>query len=48
VRVFAALDKDAQARFAAELVDHWATHQRPGAENTEVDAEYLEVIAVRK
>lgn len=48
VRVFATLDKPAQARFEAELVDHWAIHQRPGVENTEVDAEYLEVVAVRK
>jgi len=48
VRVFATLDKQAQAKFAAELVEHWARHQRPGAQNTEVEAEYLEVVAVRK
>lgn len=48
VRAFAALDKNLSARFAAELVDHWASSQKPGAENTEVEAEYLEVIAIRK
>ena len=48
VRAFQTLDKNVQTRFAADLVEHWASHQRPGAENTEVDAEYLEVIAVRK
>jgi SAM-dependent methyltransferase len=48
VRAFQTLDKTVQARFEAELVEHWASHHKPGLENTEVDAEYLEVIAVRK
>ena len=48
VRAFQTLDKTVQARFEADLVEHWASHNKPGAENTEVDAEYLEVIAVRK
>jgi ubiquinone/menaquinone biosynthesis C-methylase UbiE len=48
VRAFQTLDKNVQVRFAADLVEHWASHQKPGAENTEVDAEYLEVIAIRK
>ena len=48
MRVFQTLDKTVQARFEAELVEHWASHHKPGLENTEVDADYLEVIAVRK
>jgi hypothetical protein len=48
VRAFEALDKTLQTRFASDLVAHWASHQKPGVQNTEVDAEYLEVIAIRK
>jgi ubiquinone/menaquinone biosynthesis C-methylase UbiE len=48
VRAFEALDKTSQTRFASDLVAHWASHQKPGVQNTEVDAEYLEVIAIRK
>ncbi|HEV7389783.1 MAG TPA: class I SAM-dependent methyltransferase [Gemmatimonadaceae bacterium] len=48
VRAFQTLEKSVQARFAADLVDHWASNQKPGVEKTEVDAEYLEVIAVRR
>ena len=47
VRAFSVLDEDRRATFAADLAAHWSWHQR--AENaTEVDSEYLEVIAVRR
>jgi len=47
VRAFAVLDEDRRATFAADLAAHWSWHQR--AENaTEVDSEYLEVVAVRR
>jgi len=48
VRTFEALDEDRRASFAAELRDLWERHQRPGADKTEVDAEYLEIIAIRR
>jgi len=48
VRAFAALDENGRASFAADLAEHWSWHQRGGSETTEVAAEYLEVIAVRR
>jgi len=48
VRTFEALDAERRPQLAAALVDHWIRHQRSDARTTEVDAEYLEVIAVRK
>jgi hypothetical protein len=48
VRTFEALDPERRPQLAAALVDHWIRHQRSDARTTEVDAEYLEVIAVRK
>ena len=48
VRTFAALDEDGRAAFAADLAEHWAWHQRGSGASTEVDAEYLEVVAVRR
>lgn len=52
VCTFAALDEDGRAALAAELAAHWAEHARavPGAGGacTEVDADYLEVVAVRR
>ena len=48
VRAFAALDEDRRASFAADLAAHWSWHQRGSGASTEVDAEYLEVIAVRR
>ena len=48
VRTFAALDEDGRASFAADLAEHWSRHQRGGGASTEVEAEYLEVIAVRR
>ena len=47
VRAFAVLDEDRRATFAADLAAHWSWHQR-GENATEVDSEYLEVIAVRR
>ena len=47
VRTFEAIDEDRRAALAAELTAHWATHHRPGAPMTEVDSEYLEVVATR-
>lgn len=47
VRAFAALDEDRRAVFAADLAAHWTWHQR-GESSTEVDSEYLEVVAVRR
>jgi len=48
VRTFAALDENGRASFAADLAEHWASHQRANGESTEVDSEYLEVTAVRR
>lgn len=48
VRTFEALDAERRPQLAAALVDHWVRNQRTEARTTEVDAEYLEVIAVRK
>jgi ubiquinone/menaquinone biosynthesis C-methylase UbiE len=48
VRAFAALDADGRAAFATDLAEHWAWHQRGSGTSTEVDAEYLEVVAVRR
>jgi len=47
VRAFAVLDEDRRATFAADLAAHWSWHQR-GENATEVDSEYLEVVAVRR
>jgi ubiquinone/menaquinone biosynthesis C-methylase UbiE len=47
VRTFEALDPDRRAVFAAALADHWTRHQ-VGTTGTEVDSEYLEVIATRR
>jgi SAM-dependent methyltransferase len=46
-RAFASLDEDAAAKLREELETLWSTHNRGGDEITFVDAEYLEVIAVR-
>lgn len=48
IRTFEALDEDRRASFAADLAAHWSADQRENASGTEVDAEYLEVIAVRR
>jgi SAM-dependent methyltransferase len=48
VRTFLALDEDRRARFAADLAELWSRDQWPQATETVVDAEYLEVVAVRR
>jgi SAM-dependent methyltransferase len=48
VRTFEALDVDGRATFAAHLEAHWASHHRPNGSATDVEAEYLEVVAVRR
>ncbi|MBK7977288.1 MAG: class I SAM-dependent methyltransferase [Deltaproteobacteria bacterium] len=48
VRTFEALDEDHRAWLAADLAEHWTRHHRPAVQFTEVDAEYLEVIATRR
>ena len=48
VRVFEALDEDGRASFATELASHWSSHQRGSGDMTEVEAEYLEVLATRR
>jgi hypothetical protein len=48
VRTFEALDEDQRVSFAAELAEHWTSRHRAGGAPTEVDAEYLEVVAVRR
>ena len=48
VRAFAVLDEDGRASFAADLAEHWSWHQHGRGTSTEVDAEYLEVVAVRR
>ena len=47
VRTFEAIDEDRRAVLAAELTAHWTAHHRPGAPMTDVDSEYLEVVATR-
>jgi len=48
VRVFEELDNDRRGMLATDLLDHWTDHQRPGKRITEVDSEYLEVVAIRR
>jgi ubiquinone/menaquinone biosynthesis C-methylase UbiE len=48
VRVFESLDNEQRELLAAELLDHWTKHQRPGKRITEVDSNYLEVVAIRR
>lgn len=48
VRTFEALDKELHPQLAGALMDHWASNQRSEARSTEVPAEYLEVIAIRR
>ncbi|HZI30641.1 MAG TPA: class I SAM-dependent methyltransferase [Gemmatimonadaceae bacterium] len=48
VRTFEALDENQRALFAEELAAHWTAHNRAGDGSTEVEAEYLEVLAVRR
>ena len=46
-RSFAALDSDGQEELRSELVRLWSAHNSAAGESTSVEAEYLEVIAIR-
>jgi SAM-dependent methyltransferase len=46
-KAFAALDEDKQAALRRDLEQHWAKHNRATDGTTDLDAEYLEVKAVR-
>ena len=48
VWAFESLDEDRRALLAADLAAHFARHRRTSAAGTEVEAEYLEVVAVRR
>ena len=48
VRAFETLDEDRRALLATDLTEHWTRHQRGSDGTTEVEAEFLEVIAVRR
>ncbi|GLC26957.1 class I SAM-dependent methyltransferase [Roseisolibacter agri] len=48
VRTLEALEPARRAPFMADLTAHWSQHQRATGATTEVDAEYLEVVAVRR
>jgi ubiquinone/menaquinone biosynthesis C-methylase UbiE len=46
-RAFASLDVTGQEKLRSELVLLWSSHNKAAGDNTNVDAEYLEVIATR-
>lgn len=46
-REFASLDANGQANMRSALVRLWSTHNRAAGDGTQVDAEYLEVVATR-
>jgi hypothetical protein len=46
-RAFASIGEDAQQQLRDELTDLWAGHNRATDGTTRVDAEYLQVLAVR-
>jgi hypothetical protein len=46
-RAFAALDQEGQDGLRSDLVGLWSTHNTAVGHRTQVDAEYLEVIATR-
>jgi SAM-dependent methyltransferase len=48
VRAFESLDEDRRAALAADLTARWTRHRRATAAGTEVEAEFLEVVAVRR
>jgi SAM-dependent methyltransferase len=47
-RAFASLDSDGQERLRSELVSLWSEHNNEVGDTTQVNAEYLEVIATRE
>ena len=46
-RAFASIGEEAQQQLRADLTDLWFRHNRATDETTRVDAEYLQVVAVR-
>lgn len=47
-RAFASLDAKKQQQLHSELVELWSAYNRAGDGKTQVDAEYLEVVAIRQ
>lgn len=47
-RAFASLQPEGQAKLHDELAALWSAHNRAGGSSTEVDGEYLQVIATRR
>ena len=47
LRAFAALDRDGQAALRRDLAQLWSKHNRAMDGTTDVDSEYLEVVAIR-
>jgi SAM-dependent methyltransferase len=45
---FASLDAQGKERLRSELASLWSAHNKAGGNATQVDAEYLEVVAIRK
>jgi ubiquinone/menaquinone biosynthesis C-methylase UbiE len=48
VRTLEVLDERRRTQLSADLVYLWEKHQWPGTDTTVVDAEYLEVVAIRR
>jgi hypothetical protein len=46
-RAFASLDAAGQATLHNELVELWSSHNKASKDATKVDAEYLQVVAIR-
>ena len=47
-RAFESLDSRGQEQLRSELASLWSAHNKSGGNTTQVDAEYLEVVAIRK
>jgi ubiquinone/menaquinone biosynthesis C-methylase UbiE len=48
VKTLEAMQPEHRARFVSSLTEHWSRNSRSAGASTEVDAEYLEVLAVRR
>jgi len=46
-RAFAALDADKQTALRSDLEQLWSEHNKASNGGTEIDAEYLEIVAIR-
>jgi hypothetical protein len=47
-RAFASLDESRREALQNDLIDLWSSHNKSANGSTKVDAEYLEVIAIRE